>query len=252
MNATICLFRTVCMGLLVLGGVACTRHFPSGSDGGLTADERARLDQVRNGESPVLSNDLPSQRMLLQQGSRPIAAHTRGLDSLIKVLEQTARRHGAMGIASVQVGIPVRIALLLRVGPDGSRYFQEYLNPAVVQRSAERISSLEHCLSVPWGYRFTSRPREIKIRYEEAGGGEVVETLRNDEAIVFQQEMDHLEGKLLSDGLSPASFIPPDQISGFAAAVRHDCHRQRLTSMECDDRMRLRWEARTGQKKFLE
>lgn len=122
------------------------------------------------------------------------------------------------------------------------RHFEAFINPVLVDASPERLGSWEHCLSVAWGYRYTDRASSITVRYREPAGPVRTAVLRDDEAVVFQQELDHLEGVLLNDGLTSEWFIPADRIGDFAAKVRTECGD--TSRLECNEVMEKQWTAR--------
>jgi peptide deformylase len=157
-------------------------------------------------------------------------------------MERAARVYGGMGIAAVQVGVPVRLALLRR--DNGRGEFQAFLNPELLWASGELSDSWENCLSVPWGYRHTSRPREIRVRYQTVSGLTRIETLMHDEAVVFQQELDHMDGALLSEGHDRRWFIPKDEIAGFVTEMGKLC--REIPEAECRKLIQARIAARAG------
>jgi peptide deformylase len=63
---------------------------------------------------------------------------------LITYLETTARQHGGLGIAAVQVGIPVRLVLLRRRHGQGGDHFQPFFNPHISYQSRRQIASWEN------------------------------------------------------------------------------------------------------------
>lgn len=207
-------------------------------------EEQTLLSREQHHDTRVLSVESPADRRLLEHPSRPVPPAAPWLDRLIAQMERTVRqRHGA-GLAAVQVGIPVRVALLARRAGRGEARFQAFVNPAITGHSARQITSWEHCLSVPWGYRHTERPAEITVRYQTPSGETRQETLREDEAVVFQQEMDHLSGRLLDSGLTRSWFIPADEMDAFMRPLLKACRGG--TTAECEALMKKAWEKRAG------
>jgi peptide deformylase len=187
----------------------------------------------------VLRIDVPAQKAILTARSRTVNLHTDELAPLLASMERIVRQRGAGGLAAVQLGVPQRIVVLRRSESNPATRFQAMLNPIVVGRSGELLASWEHCLSVPWGYRYTERADAITVRYSAPDGRSTTETLRGGDAAVLQHELDHLEGVLLSDGLSPRWFIPDDHIDAFAAQAGQDCRNH--SSKPCRARMKKRW-----------
>ena len=61
----------------------------------------------------------------------------------------------------------------------------------------------EGCLSVPGIYADVSRAERVRVRARDRHGEAFEETLDGMHAVCLQHEMDHLEGKLFIDYLSP-------------------------------------------------
>lgn len=219
---------------LALPLMAATCH----AEGGLTPAEIEYLrHRAQAGMATTLNVDIPEQRVRLEQPSRPIAPDSPGLPALIADMRGTVTAMHGMGLAAVQIGVPVRVALLRR---EAGGEFQAFLNPRRIAASAQRLGAWERCLSVPWGYRYTDRPAKITLRYQTPDGAEHRETLADGEAVVFQQELDHLDGKLLSSGHDPRWFIPEDGMAGFLAEV--GC--ADLERAACRARTKAHWETR--------
>jgi peptide deformylase len=226
--------------LLPLIGLAACMHQPAP---GFSPDEQALLQQRARLPSPkVLNQDKPAERALLEHASRPIDPKAPGLPALLDELERTAQALHGGGIAAVQIGIPVRAVLLRR---EATRNFQAFLNPEPTQVSTQRMGSWERCLSVPWGYRYIERAASLSVRYQTPSGESRSETLQDGEAAVFQQELDHLDGILLSHGHGPRWFIPENQMAAWMDGLRGLC--RDLSATECQALTRARWEARALQ-----
>jgi peptide deformylase len=77
-----------------------------------------------------------------------------------------------------------------------------FINPEIIQTSAESKSYDEGCLSVPGFYEAVERPATVKVRAQDVKG-EFFE-MECDEllAVCIQHEMDHLKGKVFVEYLS--------------------------------------------------
>jgi peptide deformylase len=209
---------------------------------GLRPAELKRLgDLERIQPSRVFSIASESENALLKTPSRLIDPRSPSTDRLIRLLEATAREHHGAGIAAIQIGIPVRLILLQRRDAEGER-FQPFFNPRIIHRSRKTAMSWEYCLSVPWGYRFTRRPVELAVRYQNLDGQNRSSLLKGEEALLFGHEMDHLGGILLSSGYSKKWFIPAHEIAHFIHEVSEQC--RALSRRHCDHRMEKQWRER--------
>lgn len=113
-----------------------------------------------------------------------------------------ASGQGGFGIAAPQVGHNVRIILIKTPMYPKTVMF----NPTITYRSKETVRTKEGCLSIPWinGLPIL-RNAVISIDYIDDRGN----AIHNDEvggidAAVLQHEIDHLDGILYIDRLSPA------------------------------------------------
>ncbi len=106
-----------------------------------------------------------------------------------------------VGIAAPQVGILKNIIWVQRFDKPGYP-FEVYLNPTILHYSAEKQVELEGCLSIP-NRRDTlnSRAQNIDIEYDQMDGSHHKETVEGFTAVIFQHEIDHLQGILYTDHL---------------------------------------------------
>ncbi|MFL0801543.1 MAG: peptide deformylase, partial [Agarilytica sp.] len=105
-----------------------------------------------------------------------------------------------IGLAATQVGRTEAIIVIDISAEKNSPLI--LINPAVVSGSNKEVGQ-ESCLSVPGYYADVERFTTVKVEGLDRNGKEVV--VENDDflAIVLQHEIDHLEGKLFIDYLSP-------------------------------------------------
>ncbi len=76
-------------------------------------------------------------------------------------------------------------------------------NPEVVWTSDETFTYEEGCLSLPEHYAEVTRPAEAKIRYLDEDSAPQELHAKELLATCVQHEIDHLNGKLFIDYLSP-------------------------------------------------
>lgn len=133
--------------------------------------------------------------------AKPVAEVTDQHRALIKDMFETMYQAPGIGLAATQVNVHERI-LVIDVSEDKSEP-RVFINPEVEVLDPEVGEYDEGCLSVPGFYDTVCRPQRIKVRalneqseaYEEELGGLL--------AICLQHEIDHLDGKLFVDYLSP-------------------------------------------------
>jgi peptide deformylase len=110
--------------------------------------------------------------------------------------------HGALGqgLAAPQVGHDIRLAVV-DVPTDGRQLV--LVNPRIVWASRERARGLEGCLSIPGVRAIVERPAELVVEALDLDG--VLQTIGADGELArcLQHEIDHLDGILYVDRLSP-------------------------------------------------
>lgn len=101
----------------------------------------------------------------------------------------------AHGIAANQFGLCEQIAVMKTKEGD----ILVLVNPKIFWSSSETIIAEEQCLSVPNKVVKVERYREVQIDYQNSHGEEKSIFLSDEDAIVAQHELDHLEGILITD-----------------------------------------------------
>lgn len=111
-----------------------------------------------------------------------------------------------MGLAFIQMGIPKRIFVIVDEIEEGK--FDKYviINPKIISHSEEKIyvEEGEGCLSVNRPVDgIVPRFARMKIEAQDENGDVYTYRLREDLAIAFEREMDHLDGILFVDKIDP-------------------------------------------------
>lgn len=106
----------------------------------------------------------------------------------------------AVGLAAPQVGILERMLVCDARDGFGPRVL---INP-IITASSERTSKYqEGCLSIPDVYADVVRPAEVSLTFTDERGEPREMTIDGFLSTVIQHEIDHLDGKLFIDYLSP-------------------------------------------------
>lgn len=107
-----------------------------------------------------------------------------------------------VGIAAPQVGINKRIIWVKRFDKvDEEMPFEVYLNPKIIKYSEEVKETMEGCLSIPDRREKVIRPDKITIEYQTLDGKLHQEIVDGFTSVIFQHEIDHLDGILYLDHL---------------------------------------------------
>ena len=112
------------------------------------------------------------------------------LDELI----YTMIASNGVGIASPQIGKNIR-AIVVQM-PQGPECF---MNPVITKTSEAMVESEEGCLSVPGEFGIVMRHKRVSVDAINRHGRRVTLDLKNFPAIVFQHEIDHINGVLFID-----------------------------------------------------
>lgn len=143
--------------------------------------------------------------LLLRKKCRPVVANPKDpvQAQFIQRLFRTVRDSMSMGvgIAAPQVGILKNIIWVQRF--DKEKFpFEAYLNPKIIQYTKKKQPCPEGCLSIP-NRRATTLDRAyaILIEYDTPEGVHKTEMIEDFTAVIFQHEIDHLNGILFIDHL---------------------------------------------------
>lgn len=141
--------------------------------------------------------------ILLRQKSTDIKPKSKLSKILAKRLFVTVRDSLSMGvgIAAPQVGILKNMICVQRF--DKADFpFEIYLNPVITKYSEKKRPCPEGCLSIPNKKGTTqNRAFTITISYDTLEGNHKVEDVSDFTSVIFQHEIDHLNGILFIDHL---------------------------------------------------
>ena len=99
-----------------------------------------------------------------------------------------------VGLAAPQIGIQERIIAVQEKNKIGI-----YANPEIIKRSPAMQIDEEGCLSVPGIYGMVERHKRVTVRAYDRHGRRVELELSGFPAVIFQHEIDHLDGVLFID-----------------------------------------------------
>ncbi|MEO0896917.1 MAG: peptide deformylase [Bacteroidota bacterium] len=122
------------------------------------------------------------------------------LNSFIDRLYATVTDSASMGvgIAAPQVGLLRNIIWVQRFDKEGFP-FEVYLNPVIRQYSKKRQCGPEGCLSIPEVRDSVFRSYAILLEYDDRKGEHHYELVEDFTAVIFQHEIDHLNGIVFTD-----------------------------------------------------
>ena len=141
---------------------------------------------------------------ILKEVSEPINKVDSKTQSLLDDMLETMYEAPGIGLAAVQVGIPLRL-VVIDVSwnkEDGNKDPKFLINPKIVSKSEKLSSYEEGCLSIPDQYAEIERPAECHINYLDYEGKNKNLKAEGLLATCIQHEIDHLDGVLFIDYLS--------------------------------------------------
>lgn len=157
--------------------------------------------------------EVPDPRLRLI--SKPVETIDDDVRTLVADMFDTMYHAPGIGLAAIQVGVPLRILVIdlqepaeaantNEDGPDGesARTPRVFINPEIVDPAADRRTYNEGCLSVPDQYADVERPTSCRARWLDLDGVQHDEAIGGMLATCLQHEMDHLQGVLFIDYLS--------------------------------------------------
>ena len=157
---------------------------------------------------------------ILRESASPVDAVTEDVVALADKLVETMYAMGGVGLAAPQIGDLRRVIVWdakWMVDKFGEKDARVMINPEITWESDDDIQLFEGCLSLPEVFGKTFRPKSVKVRYITRGGIIMEETLTGLAARAAQHEIDHLNGVLFIDKMSPQDR---GTIAGLLAKIR--------------------------------
>lgn len=130
----------------------------------------------------------------LRQKSKPVERFNQEVFSLIEKMKNTIIENNALGLAAVQIGVPLRV-IVCRI----EKNFKVFINPEIIKSSSQEEIFSEGCLSLPGYYGEVVRPKTIILQALNENGKKIKIKAFGLLARVIQHEIDHLNGVLFID-----------------------------------------------------
>jgi peptide deformylase len=136
----------------------------------------------------------------LRTRAKPVQIFDATLGKLVDDMVETMYGANGIGLAATQVNQHIRL-LVLDVSEERNEP-KIYINPTIVDEEGVQVCE-EGCLSVPGIYANVKRSEKVRIEAQDRHGIVFQEDVEGLHAVCLQHEMDHLQGKLFVDYLSP-------------------------------------------------
>ena len=139
----------------------------------------------------------------LTQPAQPIDGITPAIRTLAEDMLATMYASSGRGLAAPQVGVLQRMFVMDATWKSGPPSPQVFLNPEILWQSDVVARGAEGCLSIPGPSPLIARAQALRLSWTGLNGARLQARLAGFAAICVQHEMDHLNGVLTLDHLSP-------------------------------------------------
>ena len=179
---------------------------------------------------------------VLRSCSKTIARVDKELKDVVQEMFRIMYTARGVGLAANQVAIPVRLFVCNPAGVQDEGPEMVFINPVISkQRGIEE--EIEGCLSLPGVNAKVKRSKSLWVNAYDLSGKEIDTEVNGFLARIIQHEVDHLDGVLFVDRLSPeiAKAIEP----AIETLVDDFTSRQRTGSLESNEALMektLEWE----------
>ncbi|MFN4365458.1 peptide deformylase [Chryseobacterium hispalense] len=166
----------------------------------LTADEISLINQGDvNTALPIYQTTDENQHRTLLNISAEIDPLDNNTAILVKRMKESLlSTDGGVGIAAPQVGVNRKVIWVQRFDKAGEP-LEYFINPVIVWRSELQNLGPEGDLSIPDFRDQFYRSKVIQLEYVDLKGQKYSEIVEGFTAVIFQHEIDHLFGILISD-----------------------------------------------------
>src|SRR5688572_11719134 len=164
---------------------------------------RSTLKYPRGFEEPMASRPIVKYGdPVLHRPSSPVAEIDDKVRTLVQDMIETMWAAPGIGLAAPQIGVPLRVIVIdLSVGEDPKQMIK-LVNPEFLEKEGEQQLP-EGCLSAPGYEGSPTRPARVVVRGLDPEGKERTYTGTELLARAFCHEIDHIDGFLFVDRLSP-------------------------------------------------
>jgi peptide deformylase len=124
------------------------------------------------------------------------------LPKLISDMFETMHKANGIGLAAVQIGVPLRLFVVeAHITEDNFHFRETFINPKILREWGTDSKRPEGCLSVPGIPAIVERAESIEIEWYDEKWNYHKKNFSGTAARIIQHEYDHLRGKLYVDRL---------------------------------------------------
>ena len=137
----------------------------------------------------------------LHKVAKPVTVFDARIKKLVEDMAETMYDAPGIGLAATQVDMHEQVIVIDT--SEAHDQLRAYINPEILWASDEKQVYDEGCLSVPGIYDGVERPARVKVRAWDVDGQPFEIDADGLLAVCIQHEMDHLQGKVFVEYLSP-------------------------------------------------
>src|SRR5271165_763741 len=178
------------------------------------ASEEADVEVEREEDAPAAAELDPETRArrdaalrhvrklgdpVLRASALPVERFDDALKAEVERMGELMHDALGVGLAATQLGVLHRVLVYKAYAEDP---LVALVNPVLEWTSEELETAEEGCLSLPAVHVEVERPARVRVRAQDADGGELEIEAEGLEARVIQHEVDHLNGVLILDRIS--------------------------------------------------
>jgi peptide deformylase len=142
----------------------------------------------------------------LRHLSRPLKRVDAELKRMIEEMFDLMYEHEGVGLAANQVDLPYRVFVANPEGdPEALDAEAVFINPVIVRGSGQEEKE-EGCLSLPGVHAPVVRQERVMVEAYNLAGEQISGEVGGLLARIVQHEIDHLDGRLFIDRLSPTQL----------------------------------------------
>ncbi|MBD8874628.1 peptide deformylase [Rhodanobacter sp. DHB23] len=136
----------------------------------------------------------------LRTRAAPVAVFDAQLKRLVADMFETMYAANGVGLAATQVDVHQRV-LVIDMSDERDQPLV-LVNAEIVEKDGAQVYQ-EGCLSFPGIYADVTRALKVKVKAQDADGQAFFYEAEGPQAVAVQHELDHLDGKVFVDYLSP-------------------------------------------------
>ena len=140
---------------------------------------------------------------VLRKQTQKISSFDDELTQIVEDMVETMYDAPGVGLAAPQVGESIRLIVVdTTEDKEGDKEHMVLINPEIIESEGKQIDE-EGCLSVPELSANVKRYQKITVAFQDLQGKAHELSTEDRFAVVLQHEIDHLNGILFIDHLSP-------------------------------------------------